>query len=107
MVAAMGTFQRPRVAAWMRWIGGRRKTPRIFFLFKSVTAEKLPYLYWGRRSRPGDRLQVLGQLFGLAVERRVAAFHGDHLARHRLHHGALAGNAHGVVVRAFDVPARH
>ena len=67
--------------------------PPIFSLFKSVTAAKLPYLSWGRRSGLGDRLEVLGQLFGLAVERRVAAFHGDHLARHRLHHGALAGDA--------------
>ena len=50
---------------------------------------------------------MLGQLFGRAVEGRVAAFHGDHLAGQGLHHRPLAGDADRIVVGALDVPARH
>src|SRR5437868_3830606 len=66
----------------------RRSGGTFFRRFAANRGKEVPPLRFasvGTTSRPRDRLEMLGQLFGGAVERRMAAFQGDHLARQGLH----------------------
>ncbi len=81
-------------------------TSRIFAVSGENPCRESPH---GSIAHPNLRqsLPSARPALGIAEERRVAAFQAEHLAGRRLRHRALQVDADGMVVDAFDVPARH